>query len=235
MKRSLHLLGFVGSLIGQQVTGGETPGSVRRVEEETKKWFELDASQMRGWLPWRRNPKYRMPHGEIVGGMDGKRTLSEFHAGAISVVEPLKSKRSLASVGEFPWFVSLEYTGRFYCGGSLIAPNKVLSAAHCFFDNVGGVFLPSRVRIGHTSRADGQVADVSCVTIHPDYSMDFQGLYNDVAVLTLSEEVTVSSYVTLNEDASYPSTRGQSLTAIGFGRTSGGGSASATLKKAGCQ
>ena len=74
---------------------------------------------------------------------------------------------------------------------------------------------------------------VSCVAIHPNYGIDFFGLYSDVAVLKLSASATTATFVTLNSDTSYPSTGGQALTAIGFGLTSGGGTLSSTLRKAG--
>lgn len=35
------------------------------------------------------------------------------------------------SIDSYPWLVSIKYSGRHSCGGSLIAPNLVLTAAHC--------------------------------------------------------------------------------------------------------
>lgn len=140
-----------------------------------------------------------------------------------------------AADGEYPWFVSLEIgngSGQFYCGASLISATKVLSAAHCFVDNDGNIFLPDQVRIGHTTTTNGETVGVECVSIHPDYIIDFVGLYSDIAVLTLSASATTTDFVTLNSDVGYPSSSGQELTAIGFGRTSNGGPISDVLKKA---
>lgn len=36
-----------------------------------------------------------------------------------------------ASLGEFPWMVSLYYKGKFRCGASILNKNTVLTAAHC--------------------------------------------------------------------------------------------------------
>ncbi|XP_068102737.1 serine protease 33-like [Hyperolius riggenbachi] len=49
---------------------------------------------------------------------------------------PLVSSRIVngtnAADGEWPWQVALYYDGMFICGGSLIAPQWIMSAAHCF-------------------------------------------------------------------------------------------------------
>lgn len=43
--------------------------------------------------------------------------------------------KEVNTAGQFPYQVALEVGGEFYCGGSIIHPSFVLSAAHCFFDS----------------------------------------------------------------------------------------------------
>jgi secreted trypsin-like serine protease len=95
------------------------------------------------------------------------------------------------------------------CGGTLIGPNVVLSAAHC------GSRLGQFVIIGSTR------VDIIQERRHPSYNSSTQE--NDFYLFKLRSAVTTSgARVTLNSNWSLPTT-GQSLTAIGLGLTSSTG------------
>lgn len=89
-----------------------------------------------------------------------------------------------AALGEFPWQVSLQSTyGAHFCGGSIIAPTKILTAAHCV--ESGSSFRVVSGTIDHTK---GQVHAVRSVRIHPNYSGQQKDAWrNDVAVVTVSQ------------------------------------------------
>ncbi|KAB8247675.1 trypsin-like cysteine/serine peptidase domain-containing protein [Aspergillus flavus] len=102
----------------------------------------------------------------------------------------------------------------FSCGGVLISPNKILTAANC----VDGRSL-SDLKIGYGSLdrdSEPTTSHLSEITIHPDY--DPLTLSANIAVLTLRDVFSAPSYAPL---AQQPSIRtGDSLTLYGWGRTS---------------
>lgn len=106
------------------------------------------------------------------------------------------------------------------CGGSLIAPGVVLSAAHC------GSFDGSRVIVGgyEWSELTGGASRVRVVdeARHPSYND--ATVENDFLLLRLEEPVVANTNVVLsiNDQYSLPS-EGQSLTVLGLGTTSEGG------------
>ncbi|XP_074414251.1 serine protease 33-like isoform X2 [Zonotrichia albicollis] len=76
-----------------------------------------------------------------------------------------------AQEGQWPWTVSVAFRGRHVCGGALIAPAWVLTAAHCFPPENP---LPEyRVTLGVlqllSPPPDAQVRGVASVARHPAY------------------------------------------------------------------
>mmetsp|Transcript_2809 Transcript_2809/g.4360 ORF Transcript_2809/g.4360 Transcript_2809/m.4360 type:complete len:455 (+) Transcript_2809:52-1416(+) len=115
-----------------------------------------------------------------------------------------------ATEGRYSYAVSLQDDVGHFCGGSLIAPDVVLSAAHC----AGGDY---KAIIGrhHLKKFEGDEMDVKVEMTHPDYDSDTTD--NDFMLLFLDSSYT--GYVNLVQVSPDTVSEGTNATVMGWGDT----------------
>ncbi|GGS39357.1 MULTISPECIES: S1 family peptidase [Actinokineospora] len=137
---------------------------------------------------------------------------------------------SRASIAKHPYVVFLaDPDGRQYCGGTLVAPDKVVTAAHCVTP-----FAVTDIKVvgGREDKeaTAGEVRPVTEAWVHPEYRSVTEGY--DVAVLTLADPLPYRLLPIAGADSDPLYAAGEMATILGWGRTSAGGESSQFLLKA---
>ena len=138
-----------------------------------------------------------------------------------------------AVISDFPWQVYF-ISGKFRCGGSIIADKWILTAAHCTHDDLGNPIpaISMSVKVGST-QINGQTYNVSQVIVNEAY--DSQTLANDVALLKLSVPINNANarpikLVTSDDVANGATDPGVLSTVTGWGYTQANTTTSVPVK-----
>lgn len=183
--------------------------------------------------------KGRRPHckSASVSGDCGKRTL---------LYENLRRLRRIVGGREsvpnsWPWMVALFFNGtKLACGGTIIKPSWIVTAAHCFSERTSKNPSDWEVRIGeHSLLRDERrevMQGVRQILIHPDYkpSNSSHPGNNDIALVRLSSSINYGRYANqiCLPDSFIFFKPGKRCIVTGWGHTTWNGSSSPVLREA---
>ncbi len=171
--------------------------------------------------------------GDDVAGRTSKASLSA--STGTSNIDPKIIGGNETTISTAPWMAQLHYYDDrgtsstaddigFFCGGTVVAPTKILTAAHCvkgYNWNANGAVVTGTSQLPSADGTDlhgGTVTGVWRQWNHPSYNANT--IDNDIAVLTLPVPVkaTPIRMTTSGDTTSYKA--GTSAKVYGWGRTS---------------
>lgn len=166
---------------------------------------------------------------EVIETNDDPHEQSEKKASSGLVLTPRIVGGTRVASGKYPWFARVDKNNYPACGGSLVAPDIVLTAGHCSMDSPQN--LSVIVNGYHDNSAvnkDQRKREVTEMQIHPDFSKS-NIYFNDVMLLRLDKPVYDIPFVELNIDPDMPRDN-EEVTVMGLGALREGGGYPDTLQ-----
>lgn len=123
-----------------------------------------------------------------------KQRHTQFPAATLSGLQPLRVTDRIVggnavTIEQFPWTASMQRLGQHRCGAAIVAPRRILTAAHCTHGIQANTLS---VRTGSTYSSDfGQLVQVTEMHQHPLYNA--KTFHNDLCVMWLAVALDTSS------------------------------------------
>lgn len=161
-------------------------------------------------------------------------TVAPLPASAISSRDVKILGGAEAAPGQFPWMAALvdidsaNAADGIFCGGTVITPRVVLTAAHCVQGTSANQFdvVVGRTRLSQSN--DGERVHVSQIMVAPGWNS--KTLTNDAALVQLSSPVSVTPLALVDPGDTVHQATGQNVLVSGWGATAENGNISDALK-----